>query len=211
VAPLREADLAEWSDDALGAEAQRRGLPVGRVLGRAKLIELLSGDEAEEPDELDADSPIGGGPFATAAMAELLARQGRCREAARVCRDVLASRGDPRADALLAKLDRTRGDSDSRAGRGAVGVDVLPADLDEAARRAFDAGARRVLRVVAFGVGPGGVARYDEDVAAARSGVRLLRLPGGARFVTVAVGWAAGDGRFQPLAHAQGAWSPARS
>jgi len=104
-------ELSKLDDDELRLVARSRGLPVGRTLTRDQLLELLS----EPPDETDdhemrsGEADDGGADLpsrlSTVTMAKLFARQGLDREAAEVCRAVLARQPlEERARRLLERL-----------------------------------------------------------------------------------------------------------
>lgn len=118
--PETRAALEALDDEALRAEARARGFPVGRTLSRAQILDLLAGEDEEGGEAADAAAapPGDASAFSTVTLARLYAQQGLEREAAVVCRSVLAARpGDARARRLLERLAAARrgGEASTRA------------------------------------------------------------------------------------------------
>jgi len=103
------SELAALDDEALRALARSRGFPVGRTLSRAQLVDLLTGEDEEEEDVQPAPDAPTSTPLSTVTLARLYAQQGLEREAAALCRSVLAAQpGDARARRLVERLAAAR-------------------------------------------------------------------------------------------------------
>ena len=118
---MSRRDLEALTKRELCIKIRALGLPVGRTLKKAQLVELLlgleedeSGTQTESREEVFA--PVDSAKlFATVSLARLLAAQGMASESIEVCRAVLREDPhEPRARELLGVLSRTADSRESR-------------------------------------------------------------------------------------------------